>query len=240
MSDTLIPPDLRGQLIAAVSPLENFPDEEKDWHPRSDKQVLYLVHPSLYPVVYTRTFVKDPQTGKCKVLKPPDGEIYTFSEKFQWLPADFAVAEDGTVVLISPYINNAHPRKHTTPESVIPKLLERAGPLWGRVLSDMRRPSLSLRIKSRAKNTLPDCLFAEADEPQASGDSDEESETDMDGWLSGGNLKLPDAKERYTGDLDVMRAPAVSLKGATLQCIMKLANIVLIPQNPEYRQKVAR
>ena len=66
-SDSLIPSDLRDELIAAVSPLENVPDEEKDWHPRSDNQVFNLIHPSLYPVVYNRTFVKDPQTGECEV-----------------------------------------------------------------------------------------------------------------------------------------------------------------------------
>ena len=94
-SDSLISSDLRDQLIAAVSPLENVPDEEKDWHPRSDNQVLNLVHPSLYPVVYGHTFVKDPQTGKCQVAKPPVRLGYTISSKFQWLPSDFSVAEDG-------------------------------------------------------------------------------------------------------------------------------------------------
>ncbi|KAF8593630.1 hypothetical protein BDV93DRAFT_584336, partial [Ceratobasidium sp. AG-I] len=54
-SDTLIPSSLRERLIAGVSKLENVPDSEKDWHPRSNGQVLDLVHPSLYPVVYGRT-----------------------------------------------------------------------------------------------------------------------------------------------------------------------------------------
>ena len=105
-SDSLVSSDLRDQLIAAVSPLENVPDEEKDWHPGSDNQVLN-VHPSLYPVVYNRTFVKDPQTGECEVSKPPVLLGRTISQKFQWLPSDFAIAEDGTVTLVS-QIGRAH------------------------------------------------------------------------------------------------------------------------------------
>lgn len=47
-SDTLISSSLRERLIAGVSKLENVPDSEKDWCPRSNGQVLDLVHPSLH------------------------------------------------------------------------------------------------------------------------------------------------------------------------------------------------
>lgn len=158
--------------------------------------------------------------------------IYTLSEKFQWLPSDFAVAEDGTVTLLSPYINNVYPQKHAALESVIPKLLECAVPLWERVLSDMRGPLLPFRTESKVEGSFPECLFAEADEPYQ--DSDEEDVTDMDAWLSKQDLNLPEAKEEYTGDLDEIRVPTVSLKGTTLQCIIKLTNIMLTPENLEY------
>lgn len=54
-SDTLIPAELRDQLISHVAKLENVPDEDKDWHPGSEGRVLDLVHPSLYPLIYGRT-----------------------------------------------------------------------------------------------------------------------------------------------------------------------------------------
>ena len=219
-------------MITAVSPLENVPDAEKDWHPRSDNQVLDLVHPSLYPIVYNRTFFQDPQTGKLKASEPPNRDQYYVSHKFQWLPSDFAVAEDGTVTLASPYINNIHPQKHAALELVIPKLLGRAIPLWERVLSDIRRPLLPFRTKSKVEGSSPDCLFEDGDELYE--DSDEEYDSDIDAWLSKKDLKLPDAREMYTGDLDVMKTPTVSLKGTTIQCIIKLANIVLTPEKPEY------
>ena len=201
-------------------------------HPRSGNQVLDLVHPSLYPIVYNRTFTQDPQTGKCEALKPPDGDKHYVSWEFQWLPSDFAVAEDGVVTLASPYINNVHPRKHTALESVIPKLLERAIPLWERVLSDTRRPLLPFRTKSKVEGSLPDCLFADTDDVEL--DSGDEYETDIHAWLSETDLKLPDAREKYTGDLDVMKTPTVSLKGTTIQCIIKLAHIVLTLEKREY------
>ena len=221
-------------MIAAVSPLEDVPDAEKDWHPGSDNQVLDLVHPSLYPIVHGRTFVKNPQTGRCEVSEPPDDDSYYTSQEFQWLPSDFVVAEDGTVTLASPYINNIHPQKHAALESVTPKLLERAILLWERVLSDARRPLLPFRTKSKVEGTLPDCVFGGYDRPYVHDSEEEEYYADKNVWLSKQDLKLPDAREEYTGDLDVMRTPTVSLKGTTIQCIIKLANIVLTPERPEY------
>ena len=165
-------------------------------------------------------------------MKPPADRDYYVSQKFQWLPSDFAVAEDGTVTLSSPYINNVHPQKHAALESAIPKLIERAIPLWERVLSDTRRPLLPLRTQSKPEGSLPDCLFGDTDPPYH--DGDEEYYTDKNAWISKQELKLPDAREKYNGDLDVMKTPTVSLKGTTIQTIIKLANIVLTPENPEY------
>ena len=51
-SDTTVPETLRLALLKAVTPLEDVPDKEKDWHPGSNEQVLDLVHPSIYPLVY--------------------------------------------------------------------------------------------------------------------------------------------------------------------------------------------
>jgi len=155
--------------------------------------------------------------------------------EFQWLPSDFAVAEDGIVTLASSYVNNVHPRKHAALESAIPKLLERAVPLWERVLSDLRRPLLPFRVDSTFKGDPPDCLFKTADEPCLTDDDEEEEYVaDRDAWLSKKKLKLPDVRKKYTGNLDVMKTPTVSLKGTTIQCIIKLANIVLTPEKPEY------
>ena len=54
-SDTQIPEELKQALKDAVRPLEDIPQEEKDYHPDSEKRVVDLVHPSLFPVIYGRT-----------------------------------------------------------------------------------------------------------------------------------------------------------------------------------------
>ena len=98
--------------MAAISLLENAPDAEKDWHPRSNNQALDLIHPSLCPIVYNCTLAKDLRTGECEVSKPPGHRNYSVSLRSQWLPSDFAVAEDGAVTLVSSYINSVHSQKH--------------------------------------------------------------------------------------------------------------------------------
>ena len=57
-SRSLIPADLTESLVRAVSLLEDVPEEEKDWHPGSKKQVLDLVHPSLYCLVIGESYVR--------------------------------------------------------------------------------------------------------------------------------------------------------------------------------------
>ncbi|KAG8944329.1 hypothetical protein FRC04_002049, partial [Tulasnella sp. 424] len=68
-SDALVSKELRSKLISAAAVLENVPEDEKDWHPRSENLVLDLVHPSLFCAVYERTQRWDTVDNK-KVLAP--------------------------------------------------------------------------------------------------------------------------------------------------------------------------
>lgn len=45
-SDAITSEDPKEELKAAVRPLENVPDQLKDWHPGFDEKVLDLVYPS--------------------------------------------------------------------------------------------------------------------------------------------------------------------------------------------------
>ncbi|KAK8038342.1 hypothetical protein PG994_015109 [Apiospora phragmitis] len=51
-SDSMVPPGLQQALLSAVRPLEDVAENQKDWHPGSENQVLGLVHPSLFPLSY--------------------------------------------------------------------------------------------------------------------------------------------------------------------------------------------
>lgn len=56
-SDSAIPESLKVALQAAAVRLEDVSESERDWHPGTDGQVLDLVHPSLFPVVFGLTRV---------------------------------------------------------------------------------------------------------------------------------------------------------------------------------------
>lgn len=156
-SDSAVSDDLRQSLIQAVHPLEDVPDRLKDWHPGSRNQVLDLVHPSLFPLVFGRSRVlpvgrvplKDcvQFTGMGETMqeleKCMDG-IQRFREawgKHQWLPAQVDFAPDGQPRITS-YINNLHPQAHAHLYAVLEKFVDMSIPLWNECLSwfhDRRR-----------------------------------------------------------------------------------------------------
>ncbi|NJR41570.1 MAG: DUF4246 domain-containing protein [Akkermansiaceae bacterium] len=61
------------------------------------------------------------------------------SKKFQWLPADVVVATDGTAKFLS-YMNNVHPEWHAALYPATASLIERAIPLFERVLAAVAAP----------------------------------------------------------------------------------------------------
>ncbi|KAH7098799.1 hypothetical protein BKA62DRAFT_744370 [Auriculariales sp. MPI-PUGE-AT-0066] len=134
-SDSLIPAAVLAELKAAVRKLEDVPEEEKDWHPRSNGQVLDLVHPSLYPLVYNRSLAKPDLTP----VAPPPADRYgnsNFSEDFAWLPTEFRISEDGTEAKALSYINNVHPTRHKDLVAVLERIVAAYVPLFNRVLTD--------------------------------------------------------------------------------------------------------
>lgn len=122
-SDIAVSSELKEALRAAVTPLENIPSVDQDWHPNSGNKVLDLVHPSLFPVVYGLTRILPDsllslddcikRCGEGVVLprrpttetgfldatgtpKPMDYCSNPFSCRFQWLPCDVEFADDGS------------------------------------------------------------------------------------------------------------------------------------------------
>lgn len=114
-SDTAIPASLKEALRKAISPLENVPTWQQDWHPGSEGKVLNLVHPSLFPLIYERSRILPDSLitledciERCgegvTVPIPPEEETTLgspgwcfkkpFSQRFQWLPCDIEFFED--------------------------------------------------------------------------------------------------------------------------------------------------
>ncbi|KLJ06216.1 hypothetical protein EMPG_10365 [Blastomyces silverae] len=117
-SDTAIPGSINQELRNGVSKLEDAPENLKDYHPSTNEQVLNLVNPSLFPLVYGRTRILGEKLlglGDCiascglgETLPVPRDKYTVFdekldnhsgwagnfwkdkiySQKFQWLPCN--------------------------------------------------------------------------------------------------------------------------------------------------------
>ncbi|KAF7288946.1 hypothetical protein MIND_01411000 [Mycena indigotica] len=237
LSDTLISEQLRQELIAAVKPLEQVPPERQDWHPGSDERVLDLVHPSLYPLIFNQSWGLD-ENDNPMTFPPPSAEELGVdeqfvSQRFQWLSSNFKVAADGNVTLTSPYINNIAPNDALALVPAIEKVMSKAVSLWEHVLAAMRGGQTPERVRRTTDKRYLydtddiDCIWP--DEPEYPPDGEDE-----DDWLTsnGGRLVLPDAPMVY--DRVLPDYEPVSLRESRLQVIVKLANIMLTPEKPEY------
>ena len=167
-----------------MAPLENVPEDQKDWHPRSNGKVLDLVHPSIYPLVYGQTrIVPEEATNSLEDWRRQFGVGDTlaagqndeghreWSAKFQWLPCEVDVSLP-TVKIVS-YINNLQPQKHRNLYSIIEKVIEYSIPLWNRTLGCLseQRWSKDPRIVFEGDG------YGEVTEPEPQFDGGEENDT---------------------------------------------------------------
>lgn len=125
-SDVAVPESIKLQLREQVRKLEDVPEKYKDWHPGSNGQVLDLVHPSLFPLIYGQSRVVENElvdlkdciesSGKGNIIPLPKDEelnilrlahhgprygqsysLQPYSKNFQWLPCEVDISnEDGT------------------------------------------------------------------------------------------------------------------------------------------------
>lgn len=176
-ADGLIPGALQQKLKNQIQPLLEQP---KDWHPGSNEQVLDLVHPSLFPLVYGKTRVL--QQGRVSLdrfLAAPSemvvapqaqdlvpnqtyrdsivfDDLKRWSTKFQWLPCEVAFAKDKDAkVTITSYINELHPQKHNELYSSIESLIEYSIPAWNEVLLKSKGGRTPLRITTMSAPEEP-------------------------------------------------------------------------------------
>ncbi|GGT09680.1 hypothetical protein GCM10010222_59550 [Streptomyces tanashiensis] len=230
-SDTLIDDKLRTRLREAVRVLEQVPEAERDWHPGSGGQVLDLVHPSLF------CLVREASGAPERAWENPADRCakYEFSERFQWLPTDADVSDDGDVTFRS-YVNNVHPEVHHELAAVLPDLFARLRPLFENVLTDLRHPRPP-RIEAD-----PFGWYDSGPEyPSRSSFSEDEAYAEArrawgrahDDWWENRRPAVPDAPA-FTPPESPDASARVDLRGRGLQVIVKLATLHLTPDEPEY------
>jgi hypothetical protein len=282
----LVKPELQEALRKAFDKLKADQAASPDWHPGTKEMVQDLVHPSMYPMVYERTRVlKEEAVGVADAIEkwagkgeivpkdtwtPSNEDRYRYnvgsgevppnfwSDTYQWLPANVAFQDDGSVKFTS-YINNLHPNKYPGIYRTIEKLIETSLPMWDQCLAlakDYQTREGAGRFVPRIP--VPDTCddedvanwspsepqeFANVkvnweEQSQHSYEPEYDDETDAKWKL----LRKPvqpsaswleeDEKIDYTPK-DSMRL-AKKFRESGLQVIVKMASIELTPEKPKF------
>jgi hypothetical protein len=277
-SDTAVAKELQDALKEAVKPLEDVPEDQRDYHPGSEGKVLDLVHPSLFPVVYGKTRVLPDKIlgledcldhiGEGEVIPtPPDSDseasssgrrhgkksfdLPLLSKKFQWMPCDIDLLQDGVCQVLS-YINNAHPVKHRALYRAVEKIISQTVPLWEASLSEKNHPQRIPYRKVEWEEGYGNDEFLEWDEEELEYDPNEgedegeymkryeETMKRHEEYQATRKVKLPEPGEFKIPEPDSKNRRVQPINFRTdfadrrLQVIVKLANIELTPDKPEY------
>ncbi|CEJ53750.1 hypothetical protein PMG11_00094 [Penicillium brasilianum] len=252
-SDTAICAELQQALKEAVVPFEDVPEEQRDYHPGSKQQVIDLVHPSLFPVIFGRSRILPDRTidletclgsvGQGELLPVPSQDQllapsrpYSFahtpssySQQFQWLPCDVELKQEGCRIVS--YINNAHPIEHKGLYAVLNKIITQTVPLWNQTLA--YRPRDERRIQYYSVDYQDDS----ESEPEQEPDEDDDTYGERyHAFQSSRRIIQPEPQKFQPPSLDrwglIDLNKDFSKEG--LQVIVKLANIELTPEKPEY------
>ncbi|THH33338.1 hypothetical protein EUX98_g822 [Antrodiella citrinella] len=202
----------------------------------SDGTVFDIVDPYTYPVRYNNTLVRAPD-GQLHFAVPPveppvDG--YTVSTHFASLPTSFSISHaDGVLTAHSlAYINGIDPSLSAL-YSYIEHALAKTIPLFEHVLTDLHRDNpLPQRIRGSCKYTVWD----EPEEPEHSDDEDGWAKygREMRTWALQRPIAIPDIPDTgYPGGLEKRRT-VVSLRGSTIKVIVKVTDIRLTPEKPQF------
>ncbi|KAJ4292425.1 hypothetical protein N0V90_009087 [Kalmusia sp. IMI 367209] len=274
-SDTLVSPKLHGHLLDAYTKLKADQSVAPDWHPNSNDMVQDLVHPSMYPLVYGRSRVLreelvgvsdaiDKWAGKGDIIEKETWHViqsdrYThrnndsdrpdfWSKTYQWLPANVAFQDDGTVRFTS-YINNLHPKRHPEIYFTIEKLIETALPAWDQCLklarytggATSRLPNIEHPDDCNAENWIPsdpqEVAHIEVNwDDYGSDEYDEEYDDETEKkWELLRKPRIPEVSFKevnYAPQKDGLLKEKFRESG--LQVIVKMVSIELTPEKPDF------
>ncbi|KAL3467016.1 hypothetical protein BJX64DRAFT_284164 [Aspergillus heterothallicus] len=243
-SDLIISEQTRRALTDAVKDLEE--ESPRDYHPGSSDMVVDLVHPSLFPLVYGKTHIlhdqyialddtlnMHPSQGMV-IPVPPDEETklpapkppyvdYSrirsiqkpYSAKFQWLPCDVDLWGSSEGCKLTSYINNLHPKRHSRLYGLIEEIIDCAIPLWDFTLGPLGERAGAMN--SRMEYYYPSYRSKEP--------------------ANGRRFTADEVVQPEARDYRPLEASCLGLRHSRwhrLQVIVKLANIELTPEKPEY------
>ncbi|KAF3109342.1 hypothetical protein TWF594_009155 [Orbilia oligospora] len=254
--------NLRRELIKAAVTLENNP--QKKWHPESNQQLLDLVHPSWWPIVYGRT-----KTIEGETVYPPEipnnhygrgNDKFDYSSKFCWLPSEFEISENGKTKIAS-YINNLALPDQNIFYPILEDIFSKFVPLFNHVLADLRRYFHDFRRvdylsykESGSMKSVPENTYKESlKKLLAQFEEDEELTVDIKKELkifprlSRSFATFAPFINRQVHITNNGKAVGtgweppstklldfVKLQGTTARVIVKMATIILTPEKPKW------
>ncbi|EGF80103.1 hypothetical protein BATDEDRAFT_35065 [Batrachochytrium dendrobatidis JAM81] len=143
--------------------------------------------------------------------------VFFISRKFQWLPSEFRVEQDGSVTINS-YINNLNPIWHRDMYKCIAKIFKCFVPMFESLFRTIHPMFKYIDIHNGIKGYKP---------PNRSDRGGMESDTQVIR-----PVYVPTLPEHFQSNYE--SAKPVSLRGCNLQVIVKLTNIQLTPSKPKY------
>ncbi|KAJ2135423.1 hypothetical protein IW139_000689 [Coemansia sp. RSA 353] len=257
VSDSLVDDDTTQELKRYAAVLEDVPEKDCDYHPNTNNQVVNLIHPSLFPLIYARSsFLSQPISSPAAAMDPKTFGQFPGSFK-QWKEDIEKVWKDeaGKGIFHLPSANSGSftsgefcwlPTEFrvdddgaVTIESYINNLhpIKHAAfyPTIARIFSNfvpMLEHVLTDVLFPRARRVVPDAYnwFRSGDsEPEDYDASDHEERYEE--WKENREFIEPQPDPFVA---PVRQMTPYSLRGRRLQAIFKMSNICLTPEQPEY------
>ncbi|KAK6091371.1 hypothetical protein MT418_8554 [Batrachochytrium dendrobatidis] len=227
--DNGIPDNVYTRLMTNVSDIEHGSNHN------TGQMVHNLIDASMYSVVYGQTMIaplnirlKYTTMVPCDILLSTrlvsdtpiiEGDSKFISCKFQCLPSEFRVEQDGSVTINS-YINNLNPIWHRDMYKCIAKIFKCFVPMFESLFRTM---DPMLRYID---------IYNGTDGYESSSQSDHD-DMEPDTRVTR-PVYVPTLPEHFKSKYE--SAKPVSLRGRNLQVIVKLTNIQLTPSKPKYNE----
>ncbi|CAG9949822.1 unnamed protein product [Clonostachys rosea f. rosea IK726] len=188
-----------------------------------------------------------------------ESTVPSVSTKFQWLPCD--VVLDGQSAKIDSYINNLHPVNHANLYPVIEKFIEKALPAWDVIY---RWPKEFETQRLTETNVNPECEAKDIcqwecqpyNRPLEDGEEGNENDQYQPGYRESERFKrdwawfskthpahlpepVPGAEHHLKLSASDVKTEGFFNGKSRIQVIVKLANVHLTPEDPEYKYEVS-
>ncbi|KAF8065186.1 hypothetical protein FPV67DRAFT_1696141 [Lyophyllum atratum] len=255
-SDVAIPESLKIALKEGVASLENVRDIKQIGIPDLARSLVGL-DDCIKRTGEGQTVAIPPEEETILLANeghPGQTSAKPFSKQFQWLPCDVDITVEGAK--ITSYINNLHPELHSGLYSVIEQIIFKTIPLWNLTLSPLKS-----RFLTRTRIAYTECVYdpdpengPATDGPQQEDGEDEDAydERRQEWYEATRRVVQPEPGTFAPHILHPHVHPEFYVKGTHkfkpeffvdlqrdyghrgLQVIVKLANIHLTPENPEY------